>query len=91
MKAVPLLRCLCGDQFLAGTKNIWWLSFWINPLPVVGQVTLMLESLARLAGRFLSLYTCPMLCFSTGPSFKITETVMSCVPPHLLQRAKILY
>ena len=51
----------------------------------------MLESLARLSGRFLSLYTCPMLCFPTGPSFKITETAMSCVPPHLLQRAKILY
>jgi hypothetical protein len=80
-----------GDQFLAGTKNIWWLSFCVDPLPVAGQVVLMLESLARLSGRFLSLYTCPMLCFSTGPSFKITETAMSCVPPHLLQRAKILY
>ena len=80
-----------GDQFLAGTKNIWWLSLCVDPLPVAGQVVLMLESLARLSGRFLSLYTCPMLCFSTGPSFKITETAMSCVPPHLLQRAKILY
>jgi hypothetical protein len=27
---------------LAGTKNIWWLSFCINPLPVAGQVALML-------------------------------------------------
>ena len=80
-----------GDQFLAGTKNIWWLSFCVDPLPVAGHVVLMRESLARFSGRFLSLYTCPMLCFSTGPSFKITETSMSCVPPHLLQRAKILY
>ena len=80
-----------GDQFLAGTKNIWWLSLCVDPLPVAGQVVLMRESLARLSGRFLSLYTCPMLCFPTGPSFKITETAMSCVPPHLLQRAKILY
>jgi hypothetical protein len=80
-----------GDQFLAGTKNIWWLSFCVDPLPVAGQVVLMRESLARLSGRFLSLYTRPMLCLSTGPSFKITETSMSCVPPHLLQRAKILY
>src|SRR4030095_4884491 len=84
-------RSCAGDQFLAGTKNIWWLSLCVDPLPVAGQVVLMLESLARLSGRFLSLYTCPMLCFPTGPSFKITETAMSCVPPHLLQRAKILY
>jgi hypothetical protein len=80
-----------GDQFLAGTRNIWWLSFCVDPLPVAGQVVLMRESLARLSGRFLSLYKRPMLCFSTGPSFKITETSMSCVPPHLLQSAKILY
>src|SRR4030095_971577 len=32
-----------------------------------------------------------MLCFSTGPSVKMTETAMSCVLPHLLQRAKVLY
>jgi len=30
-------------SFLAGTKNIWWLSLCKNPLPVVGQVVLMLE------------------------------------------------
>jgi hypothetical protein len=86
LNSAESLKYACaGHQFLAGTKNIWWLSFCINPLPVAGQVALMLESLARLAGRFLSSYTSPMLCFSTGPAFKTTETPISRGPPHLLQ------
>jgi hypothetical protein len=32
-----------GHQFLAGTKNIWLLSFCINPLPIAGQEALVLE------------------------------------------------
>ena len=78
-------------QFLAGTKNIWCLSFWMDCLPVLGQLTLRLVRSARLFGRVLPLYTCPILCFSIGPSSNITETAMSCVAPHLLQRAKRLY
>jgi len=64
-----LLNSASGDQLLVGTKNIWLLSFCVDRLPVAGQVTLLLESLAKLSGRFVSLYTCPMLCFSIGPSF----------------------
>jgi hypothetical protein len=60
-------------------------------LPVLGQLTLRLVRSARFFGRALPLYTCPMLCFSIGPSFNMMETAMSCVPPHLLQRAKRLY
>src|SRR5215471_14245949 len=60
-------------------------------LPVLGQLTLRLVRSARLFGRVLPLYTCPMLCFSVGPSFNTTETAMSCIAPHLLQRAKRLY
>jgi DNA-binding response OmpR family regulator len=45
----------------------------------------------ELVGRVFPWYTpCPMLCFSIGPSFKTTKTAMSCVPPHLLQRANVL-
>src|SRR5262249_62013842 len=60
-------------------------------LPVLGQLTPRLVTSARLFGRVLPLYTCPMLCFSVGPSFNTTETAMSWVAPHLLQRAKRLY
>ena len=60
-------------------------------LPVFGQLTPKLVRSARFFGRVLPLYTCPMLCFSIGPSFNITETAMSCIAPHLLQRAKRLY
>src|SRR5215510_5100477 len=63
----------------------------MNCLPVLGQLTLRLVRSARLFGRVLPLYTCPMLCFSIGPSFNTTETAMSWVAPHLLQRAKRLY
>jgi hypothetical protein len=60
-------------------------------LPVLGQLTLRLVRSARFFGRVFPSYKSPMLCFSIGPSFKITEFTMSCVPPHLLQRATILY
>jgi hypothetical protein len=59
--------------------------------PVLGQLTLRLMRCARLFGRIFPSYTCPMLCFSMGPSSKITGTAMSWVPPHLSQRAKVLY
>jgi hypothetical protein len=60
-------------------------------LPVLGQLTLRLVRSARFFGRVFPSYKSPMLCFSTGPSVKITKFAMSCVPPHLLQRATILY
>jgi hypothetical protein len=60
-------------------------------LPVLGQLTLRLMRSARFFGRVFPSYKSAMLCFSIGPSFKITVTAMSCVPPHLLQRATILY
>jgi hypothetical protein len=60
-------------------------------LPVLGQLTLRLVRSARFFGKVFPSYKSPMLCFSIGPSFKITVTAMSCVPPHLLQRTKILY
>src|SRR5215510_7727281 len=60
-------------------------------LPVFGQLTARLVRSARFFGRVLPLYTCPMLCFWVGPLFNTTETAMSCVAPHLLQRAKRLY
>jgi hypothetical protein len=60
-------------------------------LPVLGQLTLRPVRSARLFGRVFPSYKSATLCFSIGPSIKITETAMSCVPPHLLQRAKILY
>src|SRR5215831_9999311 len=60
-------------------------------LPVLGQLTPRLVRSARLFGRVLPLYTCPMLCFWIGPSFNTTETAMSCIAPHLLQRTKRLY
>src|SRR5215813_6042483 len=60
-------------------------------LPVLGQLTPRLVRSARLFGRVLPLYTCPMLCFSVGPSFNTTVIAMSWVAPHLLQRAKRLY
>ena len=78
-------------QFYLELKIFGDCSFCVDRLPVAGQVTLWLARLVRLAGRLPSLYTCAMLCFSTGPSFKITDTAMSWVPPHLLQRAKRLY
>jgi hypothetical protein len=60
-------------------------------LPVLGQLMLRLVRSARFFGRVFPSYKSATLCFSIGPSFKITETAMSCVPPHLLQRATILY
>jgi hypothetical protein len=60
-------------------------------LPVLGQLTLRLVRSARFFGRAFPSYKSARLCFSIGPLFNITETAMSCVPPHLLQRAKILY
>jgi hypothetical protein len=36
----------------------FWLSFCVDPLPVAGQVTLLLESLARLLGFLEDFYLC---------------------------------
>jgi hypothetical protein len=60
-------------------------------LPVLEQLTLRLVSSAKIFGRVFPSYKSAMLCFSIGPSLKMTETAMSWVPPHLLQRARILY
>jgi hypothetical protein len=59
--------------------------------PVLEQLTLRLVSSAKIFGRVFPSYRSAMLCFSIGPSLKIMETAMSWVPPHLLQRARILY
>ena len=55
--SIPKLReslkyACAGDQFLAGTKNIWWLFFCVDCLPVLGQVTLLFLRSARLLEGF---------------------------------------
>lgn len=94
--SIPKLReslkyACAGDQFLAGTKNIWWLFFCVDCLPVLGQVTLLFLRSARLLGRVFPLYRSPMLCLSRGPSSITTEIPVSCSPPHLLQETKTWY
>ncbi len=68
--SIPKLReslkyASAGDQFLAGTKNIWWLFFCVDCLPVLGQVTLLFLRSARLLGDgwFASLF----IYYSKGP------------------------
>lgn len=79
------------DQFLAGTKNIWWLSLCVDCLPVLGHVTLFWPRFARFFGRLFPSYRSPILCLSTGPFSSVTEIPSSCSPAHLLQEATMLY
>jgi len=76
------------DQLLGGTKKIWWLFFWVDCLPVWGQVTLLLLRSARTFGMAFPSKREAILCLTIGPSVIVTETPMSCVPPHLLQETE---
>src|SRR5262245_40910212 len=79
------------DQFLIGTRKIWWLFLCVDCLPVFGHVTLFWLRSARFFGRLFPSYRSPILCLSVGPLSIVTEIPSSCIPPHLLQETTILY
>jgi len=93
--SIPKLReslkyACAGDQFLAGTKNIWWLFFCVDCLPVLGQVTLLFFKVCEAFGKGFPIVQVADALFIKGTIFYYNRNPRVMQSPTFVARNKDL-